>query len=170
MKKPSTATIRTAVPLTARPERGAEPILACSVCGIAVDPSDLPSEVWREHDEYDQLIAGSGALIFVGQGTAHVKCRTIVEDHPRLYRHEMGQPGHFPLLCGPCVHRKGLDCGHHDLKANGGGGLNIVCVRGGARPVPTALRCAGRELASANHEKSARSATAESEPKITPDE
>ncbi len=161
MKKPSASAIRAAVPLTQRPERGADPILVCSVCGRDVDPKDLPSEVWREHDERDKPIAGTDALIFLGQEKAHEACKKLLGAHPRLYSHEMGAPGHFPLLCGPCVHRKGLECTHRDLKANGGAGLKvntttwppftIICIRGVGctKPIATARECAGRELAGA---------------------
>ena len=156
MKKPSAAAIRAALPLSKLPTRGADPVLVCTVCGAAVDPSDLPSTVWREHDERDLPIAGNGALVFLGPGKAHARCRKALDDHPRLYAEETGQPGAFPALCGGCAHRSGDACRHPDAKANGGPGLVvrlgtpfaglIICSRGGGchAPVANAVQCDGR--------------------------
>ena len=157
MKKPTAATIRAHVPLTVIARRdGADPISCCGVCGVAVDPSDLPLTVWRECGENDKPIAGHVALLFVGPGSAHAACRKRVDDHPRLYVEESGQPGHFPELCGPCIFRNGLSCGHAGLKANGGDGLAItldrmtaiICTRGAGchTPVQHATKCRGRKL------------------------
>ena len=122
VKKPNPAAIRAATPLTAA--RALDP-RACSVCGLTVDPDDLPCEAWREHDERDRPISGNGALVFIGPGDAHADCRAVLERHPRLYARDAGWPGAFPTLCGPCVHRDGLVCRHPDLFANGGEGLSV---------------------------------------------
>lgn len=156
-KKPSAAAIFAELQLSERPERGEDAILVCNICGREVDPSDLPLTLWREHDEHDLPIAGASALVFIGQGRDHASCRRVLEKHSRLYAEAQAQPGHFPSLCGPCVHRGGLACSHPDLKANGGAGLlitldglasMIICSRGRRRgcdvPVRNAVRCAGR--------------------------
>lgn len=157
MKKPTAAAIRSAVPLTTIARGlGVDPLFVCGVCGLTVDPADLPLTVWREHDERDKPIAGTGAIVFLGAGTAHAACKKRLDDHPRLYAEEAGAPGHFPGLCESCTNRRGLACSHPDLKANGGEGLRvslnafaaIVCVRGGGchKPIAHAVRCAGRSV------------------------
>lgn len=152
MKKPAAAIILGATSLTAA--RRGEPLLCCTICGVAVDPLDLPVSVWREHDERDEPSAGVDALVFVGQGREHAACRKRLHDHPRLYAEVAGDPGYFPELCGACIHRKGLACKHPELRANGGPGLGVhldrfamvVCVRGAgcAKPIHHAVRCSGR--------------------------
>lgn len=156
MGKPSAAKIRAVVPLTNRAERGDDPLRFCNVCGREVDPSDLPTSVWREHDERDKPLAGAGALVFVGTGRDHAACQKELEEHPRLYAEEGGAPGCFPRICGPCVHRRGIACMHQDLRANGGAGLaitleglgGIVCSRkhGCWSPPRHAIKCAGRRI------------------------
>ncbi len=148
MKKPAAAAIRAAVPLSRLPSAGRDPLHRCDVCGNPCE--DL--RAWRECDERD---APTLVLVFVGED--HVDCRKALDKHPRLYREETGAPGHFPALCGPCVHRRGLGCGHPDLKANGGQGLRvdltdpmrgIVCMLGRDGPIRIprrAMRCAGRD-------------------------
>jgi hypothetical protein len=151
-KKPNAAEIRRALPLSKYAgASGPDRILRCNLCGG--DSEDL--RVWREHNERDNP---TDVLVFVGAD--HEKCSKRLEDHPRLYREETGDPGHFPALCGPCVHREGHGCRHPDLKANGGGGLRvdltdpmrgIVCMLGRNGPIRIprrALRCAGRSTKS----------------------
>lgn len=157
MGKPTAAAIRSAESLTQEAKRFTnERTSICEVCGVAVDPADLPLTVWREHDERDRPIAGTGAIVFLGQGREHAACRKKLDDHPRLYSEESGAPGHFPALCGPCVHRDGLACRHPDLYANGGTGLRItltrlaavICTRGAGchSPIQQAVACEGREV------------------------
>ncbi len=154
MTKPNPAAIRAAVPLSAR-NHPRDAIAFCTVCARAVDPADLPSAVWREHDEADRPIPGREALIFLGAGRDHAKCRRELDAHPRLYAEEEGRPGYFPELCGPCKHRDGLACRHPDLKANGGEGLGVTMggprVHISCRPrsqshwtVRRPVKCAGR--------------------------
>lgn len=148
MSKLTPAAIRCAPDLVAAapPDR----ITACNVCGR---PSSQLS-AWRAHDEFDRPIAGVGALIFLG--TDHHACRKALDRHPRLYAEERGEPGTFPLLCGPCVHRRGTVCPL--ARANGGPGITvsvdrfagggvIVCSRGAcSHPVSRAHACSGREV------------------------
>jgi hypothetical protein len=153
VKKPNPTAIQAATPLTALRPVPLDP-RTCSVCGLSVDPDDLPCEAWREHDENDRPIQGNSALVFLGPGAAHAACRAVLDKHPRLYARDAGWPGAFPTLCGPCVHRDGLACRHPDLFANGGNGLHIsldalraiVCSRGGGchEPPKTVRACAGR--------------------------
>lgn len=154
MKKPSASAIRSAVPLTQRPCRGADPLDGtCNVCGAAADPVLL--EAWREHDEYDRPIPGPEALVFLD--ASHNACHAALNKHPRLYAEETAKPGAFPKLCGPCVNRLGLGCAHPDLRANGGAGLKvnitnpftgaILCGRNGQIvPVRDAVECVGRKV------------------------
>ncbi len=151
MKKPSKTTIAQSPPLSVVPLT-ADRLAVCNVCG-------RPSEqlgAWRAHDERDVPIAGDRALVFVG--VDHPACRKHLDEHPRLFGEEMGEPGHLPLLCGPCTHRAGLACQHPDLKSNGGPGLlidlhdplhgAIICgAQGRIRLVRRALKCAGQERA-----------------------
>src|SRR5690606_12037406 len=102
----------------------------------------------------DRPISGPGALVFLATGSAHAKCRRVLDTHPRLYVEDSGSPGAFPRLCGPCTHRRGVECGHPDLTANGGAGLKItltrlaaiVCSRGAGchTPIREAVSCVGR--------------------------
>lgn len=159
--KPSPSAIRSAPPLVPPERRGPDAILACGVCGITVDPSDLPSAVYREHDEHDQPITGPEALVFVGPLATHAECHRRLDAHPRLYAEASGDPGTFPALCGPCAHRRGRACSHPDLRANGGAGLRvhlsglaaIICGRGGCRvPIAHAIGCDGRTVERARPE------------------
>jgi hypothetical protein len=157
VKKPSPSAIRAALPLTSiAVSKVTDRLFVCGVCGVAVDPDDLPLTVWREHDEHDRPIPGNQAIVFLGPGSAHAACRKALDGHPRLYTEESGGPGHFPSLCGPCVHRDAIECRHPDKMASGGPGLAIhmqqlaaiVCSRGGGchSPVQHAVRCDGRQL------------------------
>lgn len=150
-KKPDIAAIRAAKPLSVIP-LCSDRLAWCNVCGR---PSEELS-AWRAHDERDKPIAGTNALVFIGVGSEHTECRTRMEKHPRLFAEVTGGPGHFPLLCGPCKHRSGVACGHPDLKANGGKGLQltlsdpfrgaIICgANGRIRPNIRAMTCAGRQ-------------------------
>jgi hypothetical protein len=150
---PSPAEIRQAVALSKSASFKPDP-RACSVCRIQVDPDDLPCTVWSEHDQNDRP-RSPPVLVFLGPGKEHEACRKAMADHPRLYVEVDGGPGSWPSLCGPCVHRYSLSCGHKDLKSNGGQGLlitlagpdtMIVCTRNGGchRPIRPAVRCEGR--------------------------
>lgn len=157
MKKPTATSIAAAVPLSKGPARPADPITACNVCG---QPSDS-LYVWREHDELDQPLTGHEALVFVGND--HKACIKTMEAHPRLYAERRGDPGHFPLLCGPCTFRSGFGCTHPDLRANGGPGLSVQLSNmfkgaifcggrrgGGLGRIPIvnrAMSCAGQKVA-----------------------
>jgi hypothetical protein len=155
VKKPSIVAMALATPLTTiHPERRADPLAHCHVCGGSERLHSLL--LWREHDARDKPIPGTGGLVVVCDSKA---CEKVIEDHPRLYvQDRLGAPGHFPELCGDCRYRKGWDCTHPDLKANGGQGLSvqlgggmhaIICRRGRgggcSTPTRTALRCAGHE-------------------------
>lgn len=153
MSKPNVAAIRAAVPLSRLTTRGNDPILVCGVCGREADPVLL--QVWREHDERDQPIAGTEALVFLDG--SHAACRAKLDKHPRLYAEETGAPGSFPALCGRCTKRTGLLCSDSRTKANGGEGIRvglrdpfanaIICGRNGRiRPVRRALDCEGHAL------------------------
>lgn len=143
MSKTSRHAIAAAVPLTLHPKRPADPITACNLCGA---PSDSLS-VWREYDVRDRPILGLGALVFMDR--SHEACARDLDEHPRLYVEEMGAPGHFPLLCGPCTFRYRFECSHPKLRANGGAGLRvelhglpvIVCRRPGGCSVPLRVAC-----------------------------
>lgn len=148
MTKPNVAAIRAAEPLSKAWTRGYEPNAGhCNLCRMP--SADLT--VWREHDERDKPIAGCVALVFIGRD--HAECLRRMNEHPRLYAEETGRPGHFPRLCGGCPWRRGWDCTHPKLKANGGPGLNvrlaglapgaIICTRGGGcvRPLVRAMKC-----------------------------
>ena len=154
MKKPSAKTIAEAVPLTQRSECGIDPLAGqCQLC--AADADAVLLGVWREHDEHDQPLAGTDALLFIDRG--HVPCMAAMEAHPRLYAEETGRPGSFPEICGPCTHRQNLECDHPKLTKNGGTGLTvmlsglpaIICYgrgRGGCTtPLKRATKCEGRE-------------------------
>jgi hypothetical protein len=119
-KKPNAAAIRAALPLSELPTRPADPLSACNICGNPAAELVL----YREADEYDNA-GPEGALVYIGKD--HRACTAAMEKHPRLYVDAMGKPGEFPLLCAPCVFRKGLACTHADLKANGGPGLAVAC-------------------------------------------
>ncbi len=65
MKKPAAAAIRAAEPLSmlgARAIPAGQPF-ACSLCGL---PTDSPT-LWREADERDQPVDGTGAMVFIGR-------------------------------------------------------------------------------------------------------
>lgn len=144
--KPSVLEIRAARPLTAG--RDPDPPSCCNVCHLG----SRQLGVWRERDEYDKPVEGTGALVFIGKD--HPTCLKIMENHPRLYEEEEGQPGWFPALCGPCRLRDGLACRHTDLKENGGAGLQVMPadVRICRRPrsesfsIRTWVECKGRDL------------------------
>ena len=150
-RSPGASAVRAAMSLSAT--RPADPLSCCNVCG---QPSDSLS-LWYEHDEWDQMYTtGNLSDYFVYIGKDHPACIKKMEAHPRLYGEGRGDPGAFPRLCGPCVHRRGLACAHPDLRKNGGAGLlvnlydplrgAIVCSsRGRVTVVNHALKCAGRE-------------------------
>jgi hypothetical protein len=116
-------------------------------------------EPWREHDERDAPIAGAAAVVLLGSSKDHDACHEVLKRHPRLYAPDMGSPGSFPVLCGPCDHRRGAGCAHPDLKANGGAGLRVVanapfgrmilCTResGCLTPPKVAVTCDGQAVA-----------------------
>lgn len=151
MKKPKPQEIAAVDPLTKSPARQVDPILNCNICGL----ESAKLRAWREHDERDKPIGGTGALVFIGGD--HPSCIKAMDKHPRLYSEVRGMPGHFPALCGSCPSRTGLTCSHPDLKANGGPGLHvtlsgygadvIICRTGhGCHKMPTrATFCAGRK-------------------------
>lgn len=161
MPKPNKTTIREAVPLSRHPLAPADRLSGCGVCGKPCDELT----VWREHDERDRPIAATGALVFLGIGSEHEACRKALNDHPRLYAEEMGDPGYFGTLCGPCGFRRAFTCTHPDLKANGGKGLlveeggpgvtfrnAILCGRRGRVHLRTyAIACKGRAVARDGH-------------------
>jgi hypothetical protein len=148
------ARIRSSPKLSIVPLTG-DRMRVCNVCGK--ETTELG--VWRAHDEYDRPIRGSEALVFLGVGEEHKACHAKLDAHPRLFAEVAGLPGHFGLLCGPCVHRKDLRCTNPASKSNGGPGLlieadpmsGIVCmgrVRGGCHAILQRVRtCAGREVA-----------------------
>ena len=152
MSKPNVAAIRKALPLSHQALRNYRPgtSFVCDICELEADPVLLL--VWRECDERDRPIPGTSALVFIASD--HKSCVAKMEKHPRLYEEVLGGPGHFPALCGPCAHRRGLACAHPGLTTNGGPGLAvglsglnaIVCARGGGCRVPLkrAEKCAGR--------------------------
>jgi hypothetical protein len=149
-RKPTRQTILATVRISDRPERGADPLRQCNVCGT---PS-REMTVWREHDERDRPIEDARRVVYLGKD--HSECRAYLDDHPRLYSEIMGDPGSFPI-CGDCLHRSGFRCGHPDLKVNGGDGLRIelsdpfrgaVCVLTSASNIADgrmrrAIRCVG---------------------------
>lgn len=152
MSKPNVDAIRAALPLTRRHTRGDDPLAQCNICG---QPSER-LEAWREHNERDLPIEGPGALVFLGGD--HPECRKALDEHPRLYDQRTGDPGTFPLLCGPCTLRRGLGCAHADLRSNGGAGLNVsldgyairvhIRGRGCQTLLRSAVRCVGRRTLS----------------------
>lgn len=88
---------------------------------------DVEIRRWQEHDGNDRpepryvLLCGPCG-------------DRIVDPHPRLYR-KLGQhepaPGAMPI-CAACVYQhlqEHLGCGHPDLKANGGPGLQLTFPR-----------------------------------------
>lgn len=145
MAKPTRDQIRAADPLALRAVR--DPVACCNVCAR---PSDQLG-AWQAHDDRDNPMPPPYSLVFVGKD--HAACLKALDRHPRLYAEVRGDPGTFPLLCGPCRHRDSLACRHPDLKATGGPGLSvtldripaILCGRGGCRvATQTAVACAGR--------------------------
>lgn len=81
-------------------------------------------EYWRECDEHDRPTTTLVAL-------CSACAKRLIEPHPRLYSQEPKNkplPGAMPHLCLDCTHREFLTCRHPLLKANGGAGLNILCV------------------------------------------
>lgn len=151
-KKPTPSEIRAVLPLSKMCTRGEDPILVCGICGQKAEQLDA----WIEHDEFDRpLLDGPEHLVFLG--TDHAACNRQLTLHPRLYERVTGRPGTFPRLCGPCVNRRGFDCAHPKLKANGGPGLlvqisdplrgAIICGRGGRqRVLKPAVSCEGRTM------------------------
>ncbi len=151
--KANPAAVRASAPLSILP-LSADRLARCNVCG---KPATIFG-VWRAFDEFDRApMPGTRALVFLGDDDEHKECRAKLDAHPRLFKEEIGQPGHFPRLCGPCVHRSGFHCTHPDLKATGGEGLKVElgglsgvrCFgrgRGGCQTIlQRALSCAGRE-------------------------
>ena len=155
-RKPTATEIARAGRLTLQrdnPRLPADRITACNVCGRPSSSLML----YRECGQNDQPIAGAGARLYVDAfDDEHRACRKAIDDHARLYMEETGDPGGFPELCGPCLHRAGDGCKSPHLRANGGEGLlvtldgltAIVCRRGScSSPVKHAVKCAGREVA-----------------------
>jgi hypothetical protein len=144
MGKPTRAAlfaIANTVPLSAAEHRGDDPLNGtCNVCGA---PAPQLKLYW-EHDEHDRP-RGRAFVVYVGVGPDHKRCEKAVEDHPRLYEVHPGLPGCFPLLCGPCSYRRGLNCTHRDLKANGGGGLVVTM------PGPRGIMCTRDGCINLNH-------------------
>lgn len=149
MKKPTQHQVLAVAPLSEVPERGDDPIRQCNVCGLSSDSL----AAWREHDERDLPLDGARFLVFIGKD--HPACIKAMDKHPRLYAEVRGEPGTFPRLCGDCSLRRGLECSHPKLRANGGDGLlvnlddplhgAIICGRGGRiTPVNHALTCEGK--------------------------
>ena len=113
---PSPLLIRATQPLTARhPQRPREP-WHCGVCGKPA----AEYVAWRECDEKDAPIAGGAAVLLLGVG--HKACRTAIDEHPRLYKQDVGEPGSFTGLCAACPHRVGQAC----LMSKAGGGPGIT--------------------------------------------
>lgn len=150
MKKPTASAIASAPRLTAlHPEwRTFDDLHRCHLCGTTSAVDGLGHRFFRECDEHDRPIAGADALLCVCASKA---CHKRVTDHPRLYDDEPHTPGHM-LFCGPCAYRRGVECTHPDLRANGGAGLMIrmsgtfgyACGRGGCRRLtPTPFECTG---------------------------
>lgn len=157
MKRPALASIRRAIPLSKTRPLGAGPFEVCDLCHAKDGDGCGQFEAHRECDEWDRPIPGHDAVVLVGYEHRH--CERRLMDHPRLYLEERGEPGWFPMLCGPCMHRAGFRCAHPDLKANGGVGLQVkmrgggfgpvfICTRDGCStpPPPTAWHCAGRRV------------------------
>lgn len=149
MTKPSPPQIHDAEPLSASPHRVPDVMALCHICGVAAREMRL----FRECDERDKPFPGDAFLIFIG--TDHAECYRKLDQHPRMYLEQRGDPGRFPRLCGPCVHRERLRCTNPQLGANGGPGLRVglsglgtmvACIRGGALPPPEALDCEGQRL------------------------
>lgn len=154
-RKQMDAEIAAAVPLSRWPKRPSDPMAGCNVCGQPAEEF----EIFLEHGAGDlppPEFARLSALVFLGIG--HRECYKVLEKHPRLYARVRGNPGHFPLLCGPCTNREGLECKHPDLRANGGAGLSvnlsdplrgaILCgSRGRITVVTRAMSCVGRRTA-----------------------
>ena len=125
----------------------------CQFCGRESDEiTDF--RMWTECNSKDKPERGNIVILCKSK-----PCQKVLDNHPRLYMEVPwgeGDPGHFMLLCGDCVHRDGFGCTHEDLKSNGGDGLMItfgsargfVCKRGrGGRcsPMPRpATKCAGK--------------------------
>lgn len=118
----------------------------CQLCGHASDDI-CEFRMWQECDDQDQPEPYNMLVLCRSK-----KCRTMLNQHERLYR-EMpwgrGQPGHLMLLCGGCGFRNGTRCTHPDLKINGGEGLTlykdglpgtIVCYHDDTKP-DGGLRC-----------------------------
>lgn len=159
MKRPSLAAIREAIPLTKVRPIGAAPFSVCDLCHAPGGDCCDQFDAHRECDEWDRPIPGTEAIVLLGY--EHRACERRLLDHPRLYLEERGEPGWFPKLCGPCMHRDGFACKHPDLKANGGPGLAVriqdnssmfICSRDDdghrscTRPTPEAWHCAGRRV------------------------
>lgn len=146
------AEIAAATPLSRWPKRPIDPMAGCNVCG---EPAEELA-AFLEHGAGDKPPPEDqrhAALVFIGRG--HRACMKVLEAHPRLYAEVRGDPGHFPLLCGPCQNRDGMACKHPDLRANGGAGLSvslsdplrgaIICgSRGRITVVNRAMSCKGR--------------------------
>lgn len=148
--KPTPSSIRRERPLSALIPKDAGLRFTCALCGR----SSSKLGAWREHDERDRPLDGPLAVVFIGDD--HPDCMKRMQEHPRLYAEETGDPGMFPRLCGDCPHRVGLACDHPDLKKNGGEGLRveldqgwaahtIICgAHGRLRVVHHAVGCAGK--------------------------
>ena len=141
--KPPQVSIDDVPALSASPHRHPDPMACCNVCGTMTSVAAAPGalKLYRECDGADKPIQGLDALVFLG--VDHAACDKVLSDHPRLYLDSRGMPVSFPLLCGPCVFRQGLDCTHKDLKANGGTGLMITMPGKNGLPAG-AIICGGR--------------------------
>lgn len=97
-------------------QRNPETCQACGITALLDESVDL--QAWQEHDEQDRR---EPIIVMLCAACA----KKLIKKHPRLYRH-LGVfepfPGCMPI-CVACVYRDQLDCGHPDLKANGGDGL-----------------------------------------------
>lgn len=146
------AEIAAATPLSRSMMCPSDRLAGCNVCGKPAEEFDL----YLEHGAGDLPPPEDqrrAALVYLGRD--HRDCLKVLEAHPRLYAQVRGDPGHFPLLCGPCQNRREMSCTHPDLKANGGAGLNVSLLdplrgviacnsRGRIKVVHTAMNCVGR--------------------------
>jgi hypothetical protein len=96
----------------------------CQSCGLGQEDTGLI--VWQEMDANDRPQTPMRLLVL-----CEACSEELIEPHARLYEqvaHNAPVPGAM-LLCVDCLHRRGLDCGSHLLRANGGAGMEITCAR-----------------------------------------
>ena len=100
--------------------------LRCQLCGYGSPREDICEfRMWYECDDADHPETDKVLV-------ACKKCEPAIIAHARGYQQVewgMGAPGHFILVCGSCVWRKGIDCTHAKLKKNGGEGLEVKVSR-----------------------------------------